>query len=752
MSFKKFLSTALFVLLTFASLSLSAQELFIFDENAKCTFDGQRINRLIKNDSLYEATTLLNEALTFTKKYGFKKFEAKAYNHLGLVFSEMGHHKTAENYYYKAFNIYDSIKNFRGRDHVLYNLTSTYLENTEDKKFEKIYRKAIASSIALGSELYFLNLENQIKRYYYSNKNDSLLAYSNFALKKLNEYNFDNINFSRDFRISNLKNKQKQIYQYHKAIALIKLDKFEEGFKLLMSIDSNEFESAVSSKKNFNRQLATFNYYKFRFFNEMLQQSDSAVAYLLKSDTYKYQALRNYENNVVKNGDLIYKIIQTEEKLKSATEIMEKDEKLSNSFIASSIISFILLFVVIVFCVYYYRSKQNIEEVNLNLSKSNKKLLKQDKERLEFFSILSHELRTPIYGISGLATLIEQEQDEEKKQSYLNSLISSSNYISILIDNVLQATKLKFEEKTLRLKPARMDNIVKGVLSTIKVAAENKGLKLISNIESSDAEEYIMVDRVAFSQILINLAYNAIRYTKEGHISINVKCKERRQNSIDLLFEVKDTGIGIKDEHRQTVFNAFENRLFLQKNSSGSGLGLYIVKTLLKSHNSNIDFVSEPNVGSNFFFTVTFELSEKPQIATPPKNSAKIVDHHVLVVDDNKINLLITKKNVEKIPGYSCETTSSGRQALSMIKKKDFDLVLMDINMPDMDGFECTKHIRLFNPNIPILALTALNSSEINKKATLCGINQIITKPYNFENFQTAIKQYSRIIVTATKC
>ena len=355
MSFKKFLSTALFVLLTFASLSLSAQELFIFDENAKCTFDGQRINRLIKNDSLYEATTLLNEALTFTKKYGFKKFEAKAYNHLGLVFSEMGHHKTAENYYYKAFNIYDSIKNFRGRDHVLYNLTSTYLENTEDKKFEKIYRKAIASSIALGSELYFLNLENQIKRYYYSNKNDSLLAYSNFALKKLNEYNFDNINFSRDFRISNLKNKQKQIYQYHKAIALIKLDKFEEGFKLLMSIDSNEFESAVSSKKNFNRQLATFNYYKFRFFNEMLQQSDSAVAYLLKSDTYKYQALRNYENNVVKNGDLIYKIIQTEEKLKSATEIMEKDEKLSNSFIASSIISFILLFVVIVFCVYYYR-------------------------------------------------------------------------------------------------------------------------------------------------------------------------------------------------------------------------------------------------------------------------------------------------------------------------------------------------------------------------------------------------------------
>ena len=749
MNFVKIISSAVLFLLAFASPSLRAQELFIFDDNAKCTFDSHRINRLIKNDSLYQATTLLNEALTFTKKNSFTKFEAKTYNHLGMVFSEMGNNQTAENYYNKALNIYDSINNFRGKDHVLYNLTNSYLQDTSNDKFEKTYNKAIKSSIALDSELYFLNLENKIKRYYYNNENDSLLAYSNFALRKLEEHDFNNINFSRDFKISNLKSRQKQIYQYHKAIALIKLDKFDSGFNLLLSIDPNEFEKAVSLNKNPNRQLATFNYYKFRYFNEIRQQSDSAVAYLLKSDTYKYRALRNYENNTRKNGDLIYKVIQTEEKLRTAKEILKKDEKLSHSFIISTIIFSALLLVVIVFCIYYYRNKKSIEQINLNLTKSNKKLIQQDKERLEFFSILSHELRTPIYGISGLATLIEQERDEAKKQSYLSSLISSSNYISILIDNVLQATKLKFEKKTLRLKPTKMEDIVKGVLSTVKVAAENKGLELISNIESSDADEYIMADKVAFSQILINLAYNAIRYTKDGHISIIITTKERRKNSIDLLFEVKDTGIGIKDEHRQTVFNAFENRLFLQKNSSGSGLGLYIVKTLLKSHNADIDFASQPNVGSNFFFTVTFDLCEKPKISSPSKDSEKIIDHHVLIVDDNKINLLITKKNVEKISGYSCETASSGRQALSMIKKQDYDLVLMDINMPDMDGFECTKHIRLFNPDVPILALTALNSSEILKKATLCGINQIITKPYIFENFRAVIKQYSRVMIIA---
>ncbi|MEM6515996.1 MAG: response regulator [Bacteroidota bacterium] len=726
-----------------------AQELFIFDESANCTFDSHRIHKLIKNDSLYKATSLLNDALEFTRNNGFVKFEAKTYNHLGMVFSEMGHNQSAENYYSKALKIYDSINDSRGRDHVLCNLNYSHLLNRDDTKFDSTYSQAIESSKALNSELYFLNLEHKIKYHYFSNNDLDLLALTNFALEELSSTDFSKLNFSRDFIIEDLKSKQEQIYNYYKAIALIRLEKFDEGYKLLFSIDDQKFEKAIELDKYTYRQLCTLNYYKYRYFNEIDKQPDSAIAYLLKSDTYKYQALRNYERNNGQNGDLIYKIIQTQEKLKSTNELMEKDEKISNSFLVSTIISSVLLFMVIVFCIYYYRTRVDIQTINDDLKESNKKLLKQDKERLEFFSVLSHELRTPIYGINGLATLIEQEKNEEKKASYLSSLIASSNYISILIDNVLQATRLKFERKVLRLKPTKIEYIVKDVLSTVKIAAENKGLKLISNIEESDINEYVMVDKVAFSQILINLAFNAIRYTKEGYVSINVKTKKRRENDIDLFFEVKDTGIGIKNEHRETVFNAFENRLFLQKNSSGSGLGLYIVKTLLKSHDSDIDFVSEPNVGSNFYFTVRFDLCENPANKIKAPNKAKIIEHHVLIVDDNKINLLITKKNVEKIPGYTCETASNGRQALSMVKEKDYDLVLMDINMPDMDGFEVTRHIRMFNKDVPIIALTALNSSEIEKKASHVGINQIITKPYIFENFQGIIRQYSRVLVPA---
>ncbi len=739
------------VLFLFVMQCSFSQELFVFDKDATCTFDSQRVNQLIKNDSLYEASILLNEALEFTKKYNYPKYEAKAYNALGMVFSEMGNNKNAEFYYGKALHIYDSIRDFRGKDYVLSNLTSSYLNSSYEKKFDSIHRLAQSSSINLNSELFFLNLEVKIKNSYYKNQNDSLLVLTNFGLEKLRKTDFSDLNYSRDFVPENLMEHFQLSFKYHKALALIKLDRFDEGFDLLFSINDKDFKNSIVKDKNSHRQLATFNFYKYRYFQEFAKKPDSAIAYLLKSDTYKYSALRDYEQRNTRNGELTYKIIQTEEKLNSTNKLMEKDTKISQSYLISTIISSALLLMVIVFCFYYYKTKKNIEKINDDLKASNEKLIKQDKERLEFFSILSHELRTPIYGISGLATLIEQEHDEEKKKSYLGSLISSSNYISILIDNVLQATRLKFETKKLRPKPGRIEQIVKSVLSTVKVAAENKGLELRCNIEDSDDNEYIMVDKVAFSQILINLAYNGIRYTKNGHVSINVSEANRTATDIDLRFEVEDSGIGIKEEHRQTVFNAFENKLFLQKNSSGSGLGLYIVKTLLESHDTKIDFVSTPNVGSKFYFTVNFELCEKPDVNNAADNLELPIQNHILIVDDNKINLLITKKNVERIKGCSCETASNGREALSMVKKKDYDMVLMDINMPDMDGFEVTRHIRLFNPNIPILALTALNSAEIGRKATMSGMNSIITKPYVFENFRDIIRHHSRVINQMTE-
>ncbi|WP_458628718.1 response regulator [Winogradskyella sp. PC D3.3] len=734
----------IFAFLFFNWHTIEAQEKLVAnDTTTACTFDSYKLDVLVKNDSLYKATILLNDAISFSKKYNLKLTLAKSYNALGNVLAKMSNFKKAESYLEDALHIYDSLGNKKGQDFVLSGMLNAYIQEKNYDKFDSIYPKAQRLSKSLNSEIYFLNLENKIKRDYYTFNNASLLEMSSKGLKLLNNTDVSALNISKEYHTENLKENLLQSYKYYNALAQVKVDNTKpSNYHLLFSIKDEELKASLSTNINAYRKLATFNYYKYLYYTNAKKNLDSANKYLLKSDKYKYEALAIIENKNSRNGELIYKIIDAEQKLNLAKELQKKDAKNSQIFLISTIIVSALLLITLSIFYVYFKAKRNILRMNKALKASNSKFIEIDKDRLEFFSVLSHELRTPIYGISGLATLIDQESDDNKKQSYLDSLISSSNYLSILIDNILQANRLKFEKKNLRLKPGKISQIVNHVMNTVAVAAENKGLELKVHIDKSDDQEFILVDKVAFSQILINLAYNAIRYTKIGSITINVFEQKRNANDITLRFEVKDTGIGIKEEHRSIVFSAFENKAFLNKNSSGSGLGLYIVKTLLKSHDSDIDFVSTPNKGTCFFFEIKFKLAK----AIDTQGTVPVIpqrDMRILVVDDNKINLLITKKNIEKIKGYSCQTVANGREAISIIKEMDFDLILMDINMPDMDGYEVTKHIRMFNTSIPILALTALNSNEISLRAEAVGIDQIITKPYIFDDFKAVITSYS---------
>ncbi|MBC3845318.1 response regulator [Winogradskyella echinorum] len=735
-----------FYLIVFSSLSVFGQDglLKVNDSTLSCTFDNKALNRLVKNDSLYKATLLLNDAISFSGKYNLKSTQAKAYYSLGKVLTKMSNYKNAESYHLKAYDIYQSINDSLGENLVLSGLVNTYLSSKNYSKFDSIYPKAQQVSKRLNTELYFVNLDFLIKKSYYSRLNDELLEQTEFAIDAIKNIDFDSLNFSEDKEKEGLKNKLLYSYKFNNAIAHVKSSAYKaESYKRLFSIDEEKLKLAFEDDFDAFRKLGTFNYYKYLYYSDVKKNLDSANLFLLKSDSYKYNALGDFEKRNARNGELIYKIINTQQKLDLANEIRKKDAKTSKAMLIIAIFTTFLLIITLAIFYFYIKAKRNSQAVNEALKASNEKLVAIDKDRQEFFSILSHELRTPVYGITGLATLVEQETDKNKQQSYLESLISSSNYLSILVDNILQANRLRFEEKNLRLKPDKIENIINHVISTIKVSAKDKGLKLITHIDPSNENEHILIDKVAFSQILINLVYNAIRYTQKGQVSINVFEKARSEKDVTLKFEVNDTGIGIKEEHREIVFNAFENKTFLHKNSSGSGLGLSIVKTLLKSHNSDIDFVSESGKGSSFFFEIKFNIALSLKLKKPIAIDSNLNNMHVLIVDDNKINLLITKKNIEKINGYTCETTSNGRLAISMVRARAFDLILMDINMPGMDGFEVTKHIRMFNSKIPILALTALNSNEISLKAKEIGINQIITKPYIFDDFKAIILSHN---------
>jgi|GEM_PF-2702781 signal transduction histidine kinase len=691
-------------------------------------------------DSIYKATMLLNEDIAYAKSNKLPFSLANTHQTLGHIYSSIESHETAAMHYMNAYRIYDSLKKPQEIDDILAMLARTYVDGKNYKKFDSLIPIALRHSKQLNSINYFYNLESQVRKNYFFKQYGIVLSNSEIALQQLDTYDFLTEKDKKE------KIKLVELFRYYLSVAMINLKQYDKGYELLFKIDPTQFR--VNGKEHLApiSQMATLNYYKFRYFNERKKQLDSANKYLLISDSLKYIAIRNFQDRLSENGNLIYKIISTEKQLQLANIKREHHKASSNAFLMATIVLSLLLTVLGVFFYYYHNNRKRMKTINSRLKESNKKLMIIDKERLEFFSILSHELRTPIYGINGLATLIDQEEDPKKSKTYLNALLSSSHYISVLIDNVLQISTIKFEKKSLHLKPTNILELVKKVSSSIKISADQKGLKLYTNIEKTNWGENLLVDNVVLSQILINLTYNAIRYTSKGFVAINVTEQRRTDTHVNLLFEIKDSGIGIQNKHRDIIFNAFENKTFLEKNSTGSGLGLYIVKTLLKSYNTEIKFLSKVNEGSTFYFDIDFEIAGGTIQDEPQFQPFEDAPSKILIVDDNNINLMVTKKNVERIPGCFSETASHGREAICLVKDKDFDLVLMDINMPDMDGYEATKHIRLFNPDIPILALTALNSDEIQSKAMACGMNHVITKPYDFEEFKSIILKYGHVL------
>ncbi len=683
-------------------------------------------------DSLYQVTLKLNKDLELAKANHNNLLLANTHNNLGNIFSKMGAYSIAKKNYTKAFTLYDSLKKTEKIDAVLTNLAKSSLEDKNYTCFDSIIPIALAYSKKINSVNAIINLNFITVRNHHLQNNEASIKYADEGLKTIALYEGKHPIKTSAFTSF------KEIFKYYKAVALIKLGKYTEGYELLFKVNEYFLFNRQDIQDIPYTKMATLNYYKYLYYTSIDKNVKKAVKFLLKSDTYKHKAFKHLEHEKNTNVDLITQVLETEKQLKLTEELRKKDLKISNAFYIATMFLVLLILVLTGSTFYFYKNRKHIKSINQELKKTNTKLINADKERMEFFSILSHELRTPVYGISGLANLLQDENSEEKKEYYLEALLASSNYIAVLIDNVLQATKFKFEIKTLKPTPNNLFELVANITDNIKMSAKNKGLKFITKINIS-RNDTLLIDKIAFSQILINLVYNAIRYTKKGHVALYITEKQRTDTDATFFFEIRDTGKGIEEKYRSVIFNAFENNAFINKNSKGSGLGLYIVKTLLNLHNSDIDFRSKPNEGSTFFFTTSFKFHKAKASTKNLVLQNNTYTYKILIVDDNKINLLITKKNIEKIPNCISVTCNSGYKAVALAKQEHFDLILMDINMPGMDGFEASKQIRTYNTSVPIAALTALNSSETSLKANACNIDHVITKPYVFSDFQDII-------------
>ncbi|MAZ73708.1 MAG: hybrid sensor histidine kinase/response regulator [Flavobacteriaceae bacterium] len=388
------------------------------------------------------------------------------------------------------------------------------------------------------------------------------------------------------------------------------------------------------------------------------------------------------------------------------------------------------------------RAKANnlLQDKNVEMQSAKEKAEKASLAKAQFLSTITHELRTPLYAVTGLTHLLLEEDPREQQKEHLNSLKFSGEYLLSLINNILDLNKLEANKVEIEKTSFSLKKRINDVLVALKKSADDR--KNILKLEyDDDIPKRLMGDPLKFSQVLINLIGNSVKFTQNGEVVIRVSKLDQTESKVKLHIEVEDNGVGISKKKQKSIFETFSQAsLQINRKFGGTGLGLSIVKNLLELMGSKIHLESQLGKGSKFWFNISFGISEELQEDKNKKNTAVEIDYDslvnkkVLVVEDNKINQMITKKILEKNK-MLCDVADNGIDAVKMVEDKSFDIILMDIHMPGISGIEATQKIRGFNKDIPIIALTAVTIDENLDDFYRAGFNEIIPKPFKTEEF-----------------
>ncbi|MDP6452848.1 MAG: ATP-binding protein, partial [SAR202 cluster bacterium] len=378
----------------------------------------------------------------------------------------------------------------------------------------------------------------------------------------------------------------------------------------------------------------------------------------------------------------------------------------------------------------------------------------------EFLANMSHEIRTPLNAISGFTQLMTGDADfSDKQRNYLNMVSQSAESLSQIVNDILdfskiEAGKLDFEEA-----PFDLRTLVVQTVAMFSLKAKEKGLKLNSTIDDN-IENTLTGDPGRLGQVLVNLIGNAIKFTDQGSVTLDVRTDVRSDSEISLRFSVTDTGVGIPQDRQDAIFDAFSQAdSSTTRNYGGTGLGLTIATQLVRHMGGRIWLESQTGVGSKFQFTANFRLIDET-LTTPPSESeqgskALSEDHNsrpgasfnsmkVLLVEDNDLNQMLASEILE-LNGYEVVVAENGRRALQLIDEIAFDLVLMDIHMPVLDGYQATRAIResevITETHIPIIAMTANAMDGDEQKCHEAGMDGFIAKPFRPDRLVSVVKK-----------
>lgn len=723
----------LIVFLFFFSSLLSAQkQKKNADQADSVAYYIELSNFNIKTNNYKFSLAFAQKAIDYAESKKDVKAQAFAHYTLGGIYFELKKYDDAIETYYKSVSLYNTLKPSSEQAFCYYQLGLCFMEKGDYSLAETYFNKAktIYTTIRIPDAIELLNLQKGIvykaKGQYksavpifnqiiakpdtqdvFKTKAEALYQIGNIEM----ENNRGNLALNYLNRAYNLNSKSKNIDQ--KAKILLSLSLVYE--KLL---DINKAHTYLKQHIRLKDSIAHLN-------SEKLGSED--YVQFKEGERLKTIEQMDKENKEQQKANKVAKLI---------------------SILAIALISILSLLSLSLYKNNIIRNQSNLllKEKNNELFLAKEKAEKASKARSEFLSTVSHELRTPLNAINGITHLLLEENPKESQMNYLTSLKFSGNYLLTFINEILEINRIESSAIEIETISFNLKLLLGNIQNSLKELASINNNAFTIEIDPT-IPDFLLGDPTKLSQIFLNLINNALKFTKNGEVKVILQVNEINEEFTSIHFKVLDTGIGIPEEKIESIFDSFsQGSIEINRKYGGTGLGLTIVKKLIDILGGKIMLESEVGKGSSFSFDLSFKIGEEKLVLEKlTALDESILDgKKVLLIEDNKINQMITKKMVEN-KGMICEVIDNGEDAIEAVKNNTYDLVLMDVHLPGINGTIATQTIRTFDKKTKIIALTAISLNENREMLLSYGMNDVITKPFDpMEFYRTITKNLTK--------
>jgi len=713
-----------------------------------------------------------NQAVQVAESINFVKGKADALNVIGISYDIQGDYNKSLGYFLEALSMYEELEDQSGMARAYNNVGMVYNNlNDADKSLEYHFKSYNQEKLLGDSSGIAYSMIHLGELYREQNNLDSSQHYFSESIRILEKlgdeegltyaYNGMGNLFLTNGKIDEALTCFKKSYKSYK----------KTNNKIGLAETSLLMGNALTQQGNSD---SSYYYYSISLENAQVmgalniqkEATEKISSWHEQAGDYK-EALNLFkQNSQLKDSILNEEKFSELAKIQSGYDLLEKEKEIllinkEKEFQRILLMIFLLLIVgiMIVGLIFYrnYRLKikaylllerknAEIERKNIQIEAERKNALQATEAKAKFLSSMSHEIRTPLHAIIGISQLLNENSFEGGQKENLKALKFSAENLLVMVSDVLdfskiEANKVEFEEISFDFQ-----ELLENIKRTFQPKSKEKGLEWKVTFEN-DVPKTLIGDPGKLIQVLTNLVNNAIKFTNEGSVHLKVKVISQLESDVRLHFSIIDTGIGIPKDYQASILDPFSQaNSNLRGEIGGTGLGLSIVKKLLENRGSTIQFQSMESEGSKFYFDLNFKVGDSSsQSIKEYPTFRSLQGTKILLVEDNKINELLGVRLLESWD-VSVDVASTGVQAIDMVLINNYDIVLMDVLMPEMDGIEATKRIRKLKgekfKHLPIIALTAIATVETKEEILQSGMNDFISKPFNINDLYSKIENY----------